>query len=949
MNREDSTWPSDFSSSACSDDDSEDEDYVGSRHNAGTSRTKRSSRQSPRLASSEKENKKNQTNPLPARKSQKEATRKSPSSPMSTTKAAATATAIAAISRNSPLASSRSSRSIRKRRLPRPSNGHRGNLSDSSSSSDDSLLFRSSHSLTGITKIAKKKATMDNNSMSNNYSGKKGEDEKSCSSPGIKPHRFNAVGKNNGKNAVMDNIQQFDEEANASSDSDDTAELMRQLTRKPSPSSKFAAGSSFPSSPKPKLLRTDGTSHQDNTYADNEGSLNNGDDYDCTDDGMDESTTMRQPTRRLASISGSTKPPPPQSLPEGVICANNINTTAATFPSSDDFQYDNVPNNKSSLHDTTSTSNINSNSPVQFELPTQSSSSEEESSCSGEEEEGIDSDVEERENRSTMNPTNSSNNINDSDDWHSFGEGAIAKDGENESRRQGHEAEQNFSTQTDRELFEAAFDDHDTTLHGARNTNTAGGSRSEDREQLHHTTSPQKRQDLAAAGRRCDAPCIDLVDSDDNCEQEQQQTIQIAAREHQTIFENEESPRSPTRRRSPRFNVAARNFFYNKPWTNTSNHRDRQGEEDTDDVVQFEDEDDSKVPARSSRRVTQDHANHIINHQNDNSGVINNLYEESSVSNNYFQQRLSSSNPPNGYQEQSPEHQQQHQQHIPRPWTSGALQTTTRRLRDPAASNVSLAASVVMKNPYASGGRKSSERATPSTKTDARRNQAVSQRSTQQHRRNDANIGDIRTFVRKRPILANETRNRARSIEAVRANRHDIQGHANVTVVNHAPPVATRRRSRSQQRSRAGGGEEEEDVIEVFDDEVVEDMSLAQFARSRRAPAAKPKAAAAKPKAAAAKPKAKAKPKRKRAASTKRTKSRKTGGRKRTRKAASSRGKSKGGGGRFGRRGGNSTTGSNNNDSGAWGDSGGGGGWASARPVHREDPAFQNVGAQITF
>jgi hypothetical protein len=954
MNNEDSTW-SDFISS-CSDDG--DEDYVDSR-NAGKSRTKRVNRQSPRLGSSSSENK---NNPLPSRRSQKEAM-KSP-----------TSTATVAISRNSPLASR--SRSIRKRRLPRPSNGC-GNLSDTSNSSDDSLLFRSSHSLTGTMKNTKKKTTIDK-STSNNYSAKKGvnsyEDEKSCSSPGIKSHRFD-VGKYNGKNAVIDNIQ-FDEETNASgnsSDSDDTAELMRQLTRKPSPSNKFAAGSSFPSrqlpgcsssssSPKPKVLSsrnhnddttkesrlTDEISHQDNTNVDDEGSLNG--DYDCNDDDMDELTTRQQ--TRLASISGTK--PPPQSLSKGV-CANTD-----TIPSSY-FQNDNAPNE--SPHDATR------NSPVRFELPTQSSSSEE-SSASGEEEEASDNDVEERENRNIIK----NNCNNNSDNWHSFGEGVIAKEGENDNdvhrekkqqemipyqdihrRRQGHETEK-VSTQTDRELFEAAFDDNNT-IHAR---NTAGG-RSEDCG-LHHT-SPQRQDSIAR--RRYDGvtrtdeeyfggtlleevhqdqpistlqhhhrrhhphlqqqqPCIDLVDSDDS-EQEKQTPN---AREHQNrhqehrhrstaqIFENEESPRSPTRRRSPRFNVAGRNFFYNKPWTN-SNHLDRQGEED-DDVVQFED-DDSKVPARSSRRVTQDHNNHIIHH-NDNSGGSN-IYEESSVSNN-LQQRLSS-NPP-GHQELPPEHQQ-HQRHIPRPWPSGALQTT-RRMRDPTASNVSLAASVVVKNPY-SGGRKTSEMTTPST-TDSSRNQP-SQRSIQQHRRNDTSIGDIRTFVSRRPILANETRNRARSIEAVRANRHDIQGHVNVTVVNHAPPppVATRRRSQPQRRA---GGEEEEDVIEVFDDEV-EALPLAQPARSRRAPAAKAVA--------------KAKPKRKRA-STRKTKSRKTGGRKRTRKSASSRGKGRGGG-RFGKRGGNITIG-NNDDSGAWGPAGAGG-WASARPVHREDPAFQNVGAEITF
>ena len=243
---------------------------------------------------------------------------------------------------------------------------------------------------------------------------------------------------------------------------------------------------------------------------------------------------------------------------------------------------------------------------------------------------------------------------------------------------------------------------------------------------------------------------------------------------------------------------------------------------------------------------------------------------------------------------------------IPRPWPP-SVGRTTRRLRDATASNVSLAANVVSNK----NRNLTSRLPTPSTTS-------VIQPSLLQRRNNTINTntnnsGDIRNFVSRRPRLVDETR--MRSMENVRSSRHDLQGHTNVTMMKNPPPAAKRR---SQQE------EEDDDVIEVYKDETAPPAPARRAKRTTTTTRAKPKV----------------KTKRKRATSRK-AKPRK-GGRKRT---ASTRGKGRGGN-KFGRRGG-AAGGGGDATSGAWGPTGGG--WASAPPVHREDPAFQNVGAEISF
>ena len=467
-----------------------------------------------------------------------------------------------------------------------------------------------------------------------------------------------------------------------------------------------------------------------------------------------------------------------------------------------------------------------------FELPTQSSSSEESSVST---EDDYSSEDERKPSNGTTNDENENSNV-----------GEILRQ---DNYRQ---EDERICMQSNQELFDTAFGN-------------------ESNSHLHH----QQQQ-----------PCIDLVDSDDDNEHPPTQYDRQHHMHHGSgqTFENENSPRSPTTRKSPKFNVAARNFLYNKPWTNTNHRQDEQ-----EDVIQFED-DDRKLPARP-RRVTQDHTNQLSN-LNTYSGNRNE-YGGTAAGANHLQPSQSSNHQDLSSQEHT-RHRSTGMNPIERPWPV----VRSRRMRDPTSSNVSLAASVVTRN------------------TNRGCNDGVnSARASQDHRQNGGNIGDIRTFVTRRPALAFETRNRAKTIEKVRASRHDIQGHTNVAVVNHPPAARGRPSSRSTSRTNARG-EQPEDVIEVFDDE---EVPAKRPARARKTTAAK-----------------KAKPRRKRTY-TRKTKGRKTGGRKRTRKAAGGRG----------RRYGNKKTTKSNDDTGVWGSTSGG--WSSERPVHREDPAFRNVGAEITF
>jgi hypothetical protein len=384
---------------------------------------------------------------------------------------------------------------------------------------------------------------------------------------------------------------------------------------------------------------------------------------------------------------------------------------------------------------------------------------------------------------------------------------------------------------------------------------------------------------------------IDLVDSDS--EGENQHNHHNNHQEHtsaQVFHDNTDTSNSSAQwgrqslARSPKFNIAARGFIHNKPRAaytdnpNNSTRRDDNHRSHEDDIHFEKNDRASMLPA--PRRVTQDHVNQLRRQE--------------------FQQQQQ--------QQQQSNPTQQHTSaigSIPRPWPP-SVGRTTRRLRDAASSNVSLAANVVSNK----NRNHTSQLPTPSTAS-------VNQPSSLQRRNNNINSntnnnGDIRNFVSRRSRLVDETR--MRTMENVRSSRHDIQGHANVTMIKKPPPAAKRR---SQQE------EEDDDVIEVYEDE----------------PA--PPAPARKARTTTSRAKPKAKTKRKRATSRK-AKPRK-GGRKRT---TSTRGKGRGGN-KFGRGGGGAAGRGGDATSGAWGPTGGG--WASAPPVHREDPSFQNVGGEISF
>ncbi len=757
-----------------------------------------------------------------------------------------------AICRKSPPKSR--SRSMRKRPLPRPSLSS-GNQSDSSSSSsDDSFIFTNIKSLTKMRESKETKAGAIGEVRKKRFSCEKRfsnpKDEGSVKRPGTKlPPEYN-VEKRIGEDNATDN-NQLDIECNMSgndSDSDDTAELIRQLTGKSSPQNKFDYRSSVPSQPSPgcstsSCHKTKPSPSYDTNFSktpvDGENIVGD-DEVSFNDDDNDDNLLME--TAQIASISDSKLPP--RDLPKDDHASSN------TEPFS-------IINSTLPLDDHTT------NNPIGFELPPQSSSSEEDESSGDETEE-----------------TNGSktNGNNEYEKNHSFGGNMASKNDEKEDnmehrakkqdifrRHENHRLEEEqFLTQTNQERFETAFDgsnNHDartTTADKSQNPSRwEGGARNHFRDQPRHHHA-----------------CIDLVDSDDS---EQATTGKV--------YENEDSPRSPTLRKSPKFNIASRNFLYNKPWRD-SNPVDNQQEE-VEDVVQYED-DDGRVPTRP-RRVTQDQTNRIFNHNNNSgSGIAAN-----GRSSSYFKPRYSS-NAAARQQAQAPDQEDNHRSTgvngISRPWASSAARSA-RRLRDPAASNLSLAASVVMKT---------TNRTNRTSSNLTAQNTAASNRGPPEHRRKDANIGDIRTFVNKRPALAYETRNRAKSIESVRSNRHDIQGHSNVTVVNH-PPKATGSRTRKPRNN--GGG----DAMQVFEDEP---PPAKRPARRRKATKTK----------------------------RKRTTTRRTKGRKR--KSAGSRAGSRGR--KFGKR-----SGSSNDDSGAWGSTGGG--WSSTRPVHKEDPAFRNVGAEIAF
>jgi uncharacterized membrane protein YgcG len=241
---------------------------------------------------------------------------------------------------------------------------------------------------------------------------------------------------------------------------------------------------------------------------------------------------------------------------------------------------------------------------------------------------------------------------------------------------------------------------------------------------------------------------------------------------------------------------------------------------------------------------------------------------------------------------------------VPRPWNSNGA---NRRIRDPAASNVALAASVAV------GRRPVNTRQVATQVLYAHVAPAAATRSGQSETYEKR---DIRNFLQA-PRFTAETRQRVR--ERINASRHDIEGHSDVAMIDRFPT-----------RSQAKNNEDEEvdDIIEL-----VEPVHARRSRTSRT-----PKASAAKPK-----PKRKTGGGRKRSSGTSRRGGGGGGG------GRGGRGQGRGRGrGRYTRNNGNASNGSRSGSAdGAWG--GEGGNWAAAPVVRPEDPQFQNIGAEISF
>ena len=149
---------------------------------------------------------------------------------------------------------------------------------------------------------------------------------------------------------------------------------------------------------------------------------------------------------------------------------------------------------------------------------------------------------------------------------------------------------------------------------------------------------------------------------------------------------------------------------------------------------------------------------------------------------------------------------------LPRPWNSNG---TNRRIRDPAASNVALAASVPVRR------RTSNTRQVAAHVPAA----AVAPVGTRSRQSEAYEKQDIRNFLQT-PRFSAETRQRVR--DRINASRHDIEGHSDVAMVDRRFPT------RSQANNE---DEEDDDIIEVIEP-----------VHARRSRSRTPKASAAKAK-----------------------------------------------------------------------------------------------------
>jgi hypothetical protein len=244
---------------------------------------------------------------------------------------------------------------------------------------------------------------------------------------------------------------------------------------------------------------------------------------------------------------------------------------------------------------------------------------------------------------------------------------------------------------------------------------------------------------------------------------------------------------------------------------------------------------------------------------------------------------------------------------IDRPWNKKWTGKSQRRIRDPIASNHSLAASVVTRR---SQNRQESYQATNCQKSST----AASSRFIEE--------GDIRRFFRTQPLTDGKTEQHR---DMIRSQRHDILGHSEVTVVNRPSPA----RARTRQSNRGKVGVEGDDIIEILEDEpTVKDQvavrSKAQKSTQLRQNRGRGSLARSKGSA-----------RRKSGNGSYRGKGRGRGGK----RSNSGRGKGRPCSGR---------NRDNGNSNGVWGN-GDAGSWGTIPPIRREDPAFEGIGAEVSF
>jgi hypothetical protein len=431
-------------------------------------------------------------------------------------------------------------------------------------------------------------------------------------------------------------------------------------------------------------------------------------------------------------------------------------------------------------------------------------------------------------------------------------------------------------TQTEDSLFQKAF--LDESIHSSNQP------RKSDRHQAlpHHQHDHRSQEELFRAAFLDENTNNNLAHNTQHGQSEFIDLVDDSGGEERTNnqhYNENITGRFPSN--SPRYNILARSFIHDNSSRFEGPMRTGQDNDEIfiDDFPVDENESNNRKPAPS--RITLDHARYV-------------------------------NQPEAQHRQATSRTTRQSTSLISRPWPSNHSSTQRlRRMRDPAATNVSSVASVVTKRNRAPAPAAFASVAATAANHDT------------------ANQTSIRRFL-TRPRLVDQSTQHMK--EQVKSSRHDLQGHADVTVIDPSIEASRNRPACEDRENNYSHNEMEEEVdddIEGYDEEII--------APTRRSSSS---ARAAKQKGT----------KRKRGtASTSKSKKgkKKRGGGKRRNKSSSGGGSGRRrGAGKYSRNG-NRNDGGGGGSGGAWG--GGNNDWSSAPPVRREDPAFQNIGAEISF